>query len=169
MASSLRTASRVFRLNRRTIISRTYVSAPPTVDPLPTTRHQPSLNAADFPPSADPQLDGYPELPSTSYQYRSAKGWDDVQDRRNIGELVPEEYEALSMWTPDAPVMTAPSDAVRQLIIAVMGFVAFGVAVKAVTPERPAVPRSYPYDGLVKELGGIEENKAIAEPIEGDK
>lgn len=63
------------------------------------------------------------------------------------------------MWTPDAPVMTAPPDALRQLMIAVLGFVAFGFAVKAVTPERPAVSRSYPYDGLVKELGGIEQNK----------
>jgi len=28
-----------------------------------------------------------------------------------------------------------------------------------VKPERPAVPRSYPYDGLNAELGGLEENK----------
>ena len=27
-------------------------------------------------------------------------------------------------------------------------------------PERPVVPRQYPYDGLVKELGGLEENKS---------
>ncbi|KAG8882369.1 hypothetical protein FRB98_003749 [Tulasnella sp. 332] len=167
--ASLRTASRALRLNRRLVLARTYASAPP-IDPLPTTRHhQPSLNDADFSPSADPQLNGYPELPSTSYQYRSAKGWDDVQDRRNIGEPVPEEYEALSMWTPDAPVMTAPPDALRQFVIAVMGFVAFGVAVKAITPNRPAVPRSYPYGGLVKELGGIEQNKAVSESIEGEE
>lgn len=63
------------------------------------------------------------------------------------------------MWTPDPPVMTAPPAALRQFSLAVLCFVAFGFAVKAITPERPAVPRSYPYDGLVKELGGIEQNK----------
>jgi len=144
-------------------------SAPLTIDPPPTTkRHQPSWKESDFKPSTDPQLDGYPELPAESYQYRAAKGWDDVQDRRNIGEPVPEEYEALSMWTPDPPAMTSPGSALRQFSIAVLAFVAFGLTVKAITPEPPAVPRDYPYGGLVKELGGLEQNKASPESIEGE-
>jgi hypothetical protein len=37
------------------------------------------------------------------------------------------------------------------------------MAVKASVPERPAAPRSYPYGGLVAELGGLDENKVCSE------
>ncbi|KAG9095588.1 hypothetical protein FRC06_009646 [Ceratobasidium sp. 370] len=50
--------------------------------------------------------------------------------------------------------------ALKQFGIAVVVFIGFTLAVKASVPERPAAPRSYPYGGLVKELGGLEENKA---------
>jgi NADH dehydrogenase (ubiquinone) 1 beta subcomplex subunit 8 len=43
--------------------------------------------------------------------------------------------------------------------MAVASFIAFGFLVKAITPEPPAIRREYPFDGLVKELGGVEENK----------
>jgi hypothetical protein len=43
--------------------------------------------------------------------------------------------------------------------MAIAGFIAFGFLVKAITPEPPAIRREYPFDGLVKELGGVEENK----------
>ena len=71
-----------------------------------------------------------------------------------------EREEMYSMWGPDIPHV-APATALRHFAIAVSGFVAFGLLCKyALVPERPAVPRQYPYDGLVKELGGLEENKA---------
>lgn len=62
------------------------------------------------------------------------------------------------MWTPDVADI-APSTALKQLSFAVLGFVTFGLVVKATVPARPSVPREYPFSGLVNELGGLEENK----------
>lgn len=63
------------------------------------------------------------------------------------------------MWGPDPPPLP-PQTALRQFAIVFAGFVTFGVIVKEfLTPEAPAVRRMYPFDGLVKELGGLEENK----------
>jgi hypothetical protein len=70
-----------------------------------------------------------------------------------------EREEMYSMWGPDIPHVD-PATALRQFTIAVSGFVAFGLLCNyALVPERPAVPRQFPFDGLVKELGGLEENK----------
>lgn len=70
-----------------------------------------------------------------------------------------EREELFSMWGPDIPHVD-PSTALRHFTIAASGFVAFGLLCNYVLiPERPAVPRQYPFDGLVKELGGLEENK----------
>jgi NADH dehydrogenase (ubiquinone) 1 beta subcomplex subunit 8 len=45
-------------------------------------------------------------------------------------------------------------------MIAASGIVAVGFLIKyGLTPDMPAVRRQYPYDGLVKELGGLQENK----------
>lgn len=53
-----------------------------------------------------------------------------------------------------------PSRALKQLSIYFSGLIAFGVLVKyALIPDRLAVPREFPFDGLVKELGGVEVNK----------
>lgn len=62
------------------------------------------------------------------------------------------------MWGPDAPVVP-PQRAARNFGIAVLVFTTIGVILKASVPDRPAVPREYPYSGLVTELGGLEENK----------
>jgi NADH dehydrogenase (ubiquinone) 1 beta subcomplex subunit 8 len=72
-----------------------------------------------------------------------------------------EQEEVLSMWGPDIPPagLTGES-ALRQLLGAFAGFAALGLFIKCYgIPERPAVPREFPYDGLVKELGGVEEIK----------
>lgn len=70
-----------------------------------------------------------------------------------------EQDQLLSMWGPDKPFME-PSKALRHLSMYFAGLIAFGVTVKyALIPERLAVPREFPFDGLVKELGGIEANK----------
>ena len=76
-----------------------------------------------------------------------------------------EREELFSMWGPDIPHVD-PSTALRHFTIAASGFVAFGLLCNYVLiPERPAVPRQYPFDGLVKELGGLEENKvSLSQP-----
>ncbi|GBE87986.1 Ndufb8, NADH dehydrogenase 19kDa subunit [Sparassis latifolia] len=110
----------------------------------------------------DPQLAGYPQLPYISRQLLPPKGWEDPQMRRNFGDTLHEEEEVLSMWGPDVSPLP-PKTALRQFTIATLGFVTFGVVVNYLVPARPAVPREYPYSGLVKELGGLEENKANPE------
>jgi NADH dehydrogenase (ubiquinone) 1 beta subcomplex subunit 8 len=62
------------------------------------------------------------------------------------------------MWSPDVANI-APSTALKQLSLAILGFVTFGLVVKATVPARPSIPREYPFSGLVNELGGLEENK----------
>jgi NADH dehydrogenase (ubiquinone) 1 beta subcomplex subunit 8 len=70
-----------------------------------------------------------------------------------------EHEEMYSMWGPDIPHVD-PATALRHFTIAVSGFVAFGLLCNyALIPARPAVPRQYPFDGLAKELGGMQENK----------
>ncbi|KXN80889.1 hypothetical protein AN958_06933 [Leucoagaricus sp. SymC.cos] len=119
--------------------------------------------------SVDPVPD-YPQLPWNSRQNLPAKGWDDMLLRRNYGDPLHEQEEVLSMWGPDIPPagLTAQS-ALRQLLAAFAAFATLGFVIKNYgIPERPAVPRTFPYDGLVKELGGVEELKANPESLEGE-
>ncbi|TCD61118.1 hypothetical protein EIP91_009014 [Steccherinum ochraceum] len=118
----------------------------------------------------DPQLAGYPQLPDVSKQYRDPKAkWDDWQMRRNFGETMHEREEVFSMWGPDIPVVP-PKQALYQFSIAVLAFVTFGFTVKyALVPDRPAVPRDYPFSGLVTELGGLEANKSREESLEEEE
>ena len=62
------------------------------------------------------------------------------------------------MWGPDAPVVPPPR-ALRNFVTAFSTFGAFFAFLYYVHPEMPAIRRDYPYDGLAKELGGLEENK----------
>ncbi len=71
-----------------------------------------------------------------------------------------EEYDVLDMWSTDLPKIP-PEKAVKQLGIVTLMFIAFGFLLYKVAPESPAIPREYPYSGLVKELGGLEENKVM--------
>ncbi|KAL1949519.1 hypothetical protein VTO73DRAFT_8400 [Trametes versicolor] len=114
------------------------------------------------PEDDDPQLGDYPRLPFVSKQTRPALGWEDPQFRRNYGEPLHEQEEVLSMWGPDVPVVPPPT-ALRWFSIAVLGFVSLGTLVSYARPQIPAVRREYPFDGLVSELGGLEENKARVE------
>ncbi|KAF9560475.1 hypothetical protein CPC08DRAFT_708033 [Agrocybe pediades] len=117
----------------------------------------------------DPQLNGYPQLPWKSRQHLKPLGWDDNLTRRNFGDPLHEQEEVLSMWGPDIPPIE-PNAALRQFLLALSGFVAFGFTVKYVLlPGAPAVRREYPFDGLVKELGGLEENKARQEAVDTDE
>lgn len=62
------------------------------------------------------------------------------------------------MWGPDVSAIPQKS-AFNQVLAVTLGFVGFGYFVYKLAPESPAVPRQYPFSGLVKELGGLEQNK----------
>ncbi|KAF8554629.1 hypothetical protein OG21DRAFT_1462274 [Imleria badia] len=110
----------------------------------------------------DPQLGDYPELPWQSRQTLPPRGWWDQQMRRNFGDPVPEYEEVLSMWGPDISAVP-PRTALFQFTLAASAFVGFGFLCKFVlVPERPTVPREYPFSGLVQELGGLEDNKVCS-------
>ncbi|KAH7913581.1 hypothetical protein BJ138DRAFT_1171205 [Hygrophoropsis aurantiaca] len=114
----------------------------------------------------DPQLGDYPDLPWVSNQHLAPRGWWDQQMRRNFEDPIPENEEVLSMWGPDVPGIP-PQKALFQFTLAVTGFVGFGLLCNyALVPERPAVPREYPFSGLVRELGGLEENRAREESVD---
>ena len=70
-----------------------------------------------------------------------------------------EREELYSMWGPDVSHVN-PNTALYHFTLAFGGLTAFGFLCNyALVPERPAAPREYPFDGLVKELGELEENK----------
>lgn len=79
-----------------------------------------------------------------------------------------EQYDLLDMFGPDIPSVP-PESALKQVTAVFLGFAAFGWIVYKFAPESPAVPRGYPFSGLVKELGGMEENKAREEIIEDNE
>ncbi|KAL4064411.1 hypothetical protein V8B97DRAFT_2006505 [Scleroderma yunnanense] len=134
----------------------------------PRSRSRAASTVASKPNEPDPQLAGYPELPWLSNQALPPRGWWDQQLRRNFGDPIHEYDEVLSMWGPDV-AHVPPRKALFQFSLAVSAFVGFGFLCKyALVPDRPTVPREYPYSGLVRELGGLEENKAREFTDDGD-
>ncbi|KAI5122768.1 hypothetical protein M0805_009850 [Coniferiporia weirii] len=118
-------------------------------------------------PAKDPQLGDYPQLPDVSRGVLPPTGWWDDQMRRNFGDTLHEKDEIYSMWGLDVPKVS-PKTALFQFGVAASLFGSIMLFAYLVTPEMPAVPRSYPFDGLVRELGGLEENKATPESLEAD-
>ncbi|KAF8071833.1 hypothetical protein FPV67DRAFT_1667290 [Lyophyllum atratum] len=154
-----------------TIALRRVAAATSSTSRLATLRyarqqHARTMSTSTQKEELDPQLNGYPQLPYVSRQTLPPKGWWDNQMRRNLGDPLHEEDEVLSMWGPDVPPLP-PQTALRDLLIATSVFVGFGLLVKyALAPEPPAIRREYPFNGLVTELGGLEENKARPESID---
>ncbi|THV07343.1 hypothetical protein K435DRAFT_643703 [Dendrothele bispora CBS 962.96] len=112
--------------------------------------------------NTDPEpLKDYPIAPPGSRQWLPPTGWDDVQERRNFGDPLPEHDELMSMWGPDIPPPgVTPSTALRHFVLAALTFSGiFFVTKNVLTPEPHFTRRTYPYDGLSKELGGVDANK----------
>ncbi|ESK94712.1 nadh dehydrogenase 1 beta subcomplex [Moniliophthora roreri MCA 2997] len=138
---------RASRLATRSLVARRYASTGPAA-------FSKDLNT-------DPEpLTEYPDVQAINRQYLPPLGWQDQQLRRNFGDSLHEQDELHSMWSPDIPVVE-PKTALRHFTLAVLGFTSLFLFIKNYgTPDPHFVRRTYPYGGLVKELGGIEENKA---------
>ena len=85
MNSSLALARRAALRARAAPRLRHYVAPAATQAPAPTS---PAPMTTTMPPDDDPQLADYPRLPFVSKQTRPARGWEDMQFRRNFGETV---------------------------------------------------------------------------------
>ncbi|KAI8377958.1 uncharacterized protein BYT42DRAFT_572319 [Radiomyces spectabilis] len=118
--------------------------------PMLMTRAQSTLHTGEV--VEDPQIGDYPNLPRNSNQVRGPYGWWDPQDRRNFGEPLHEEDEIFSVWGPDLHTYS-PYKALAQLGLAALITAGFAGIVYKTYPDRPAVQRTYPYDGLKAELG----------------
>ncbi|WVQ72488.1 hypothetical protein IAR50_002043 [Cryptococcus sp. DSM 104548] len=114
----------------------------------------------------DPQLNGYPQLPDETLQRRQPLGWWDMQERKNFGEVIHESEDVIGMWGPDVH-KTSWQSALLQLSGAIGLVGAFAFFVVQVRPERPAVAREYPYNGLEQELGGV--NVARKEQVDDEE
>lgn len=64
-----------------------------------------------------------------------------------------ENEDVLGMWGPDEHKMN-PWKALGQLTLALSLFSGFTYLIAKYHITSPAIKREYPYDGLVKELGG---------------
>ncbi|KAF9927763.1 hypothetical protein FBU30_002880 [Linnemannia zychae] len=105
--------------------------------------------------TGETQIGSYPNMPMYNQQWRdgnASAGYWDKQDRRNFGETVPEEDEVLNIWSPDVWAFPA-SLGVKRLLQAAAFFLGIGYLIAETQPEPHFTRRSYPYDGLVKELG----------------
>ena len=74
------------------------------------------------------------------------------------GPQVSENDDVLSMWSPDA-LPTPPQYALRALLTMFATLGAFSGLVYMSLPDAPAVPRGFPYDGLVRELSGTDDEQ----------
>ncbi|KAI9318202.1 hypothetical protein BX666DRAFT_2018875 [Dichotomocladium elegans] len=113
-------------------------------------RAQSTLNTGEV--IEDPQIGDYPNLPRWSTQARGPYGWWDPQDKRNFGETLHEEDEILGVWGPDLHSYSTWK-ALGQLGLFVASMAGLSFVVYNTYPDRPAVKRTYPFDGLKAELG----------------
>ncbi|CAG7849199.1 SubName: Full=Uncharacterized protein {ECO:0000313/EMBL:CCA74250.1} [Serendipita indica DSM 11827] len=142
----------------RSVLLQHQSTATRTISSSARRQLEPTVGAG---PKDDPQIGSYPRLEGRSNQERSATGFWDQQYRRNFGETLHEQDEALNMFSPDLPhANISPMSALTQasLAFAILGGVM--VVLAYTRPEMPATRRTFPRDGLVDELGGWQPNKA---------
>ncbi len=92
-------------------------------------------------------------------QYRDPyKKYDDQQNRVNFGEKIHPFHDYMDMWAPDHYHQISDKFALGQLLtfFGILGAFAGFVYISDIWPDRPAMPRDYPYNGLYKDLGGRE-------------
>ncbi|CAO3610424.1 unnamed protein product [Cunninghamella blakesleeana] len=123
------------------LLNRTLVQRPIV---MTTARPQSTLNTGEI---LDPQIGDYPNLPRKSVQTRGPFGWWDPQDK----------HELFGVWAPDLHHYS-PYKALAQLVLAAGLFAGAAGIIYKTYPEPPAVKRTYPYEGLKKDLGYREDD-----------
>ncbi|KAJ1924135.1 hypothetical protein IWQ60_005429 [Tieghemiomyces parasiticus] len=105
----------------------------------------------------EPLTGDYPNLPQYPTNEKPPLGWDNMQDRRNFGDVVQEQDEILGAWGP-----TVYQGNTRTVVRDWLCFSAFIGVIAGVAylsyPRAHFTRRSYPYGGLHLELGGDPNN-----------
>ncbi|KAF3929831.1 hypothetical protein ABW20_dc0100204 [Dactylellina cionopaga] len=131
---------------------RCYASAP-----TPPPSQLPRLLTGN-PEIDDPGMnDGYSitQPPPIKRQFRDPyQKWWDPQERRNYGEPLHEDEDMLGIFTPYEYTAATPKRAA--ISFACFVAVALGVCgtIYQFYPDKPAVPREFPDNGLERALGG---------------
>lgn len=109
-----------------------------------------------------PELADYHNVEPKLAQLRDPYGTYDFQQlRRNFNEPMNIDDDLYDMWSPDYYQFVSDKTALAHNAIFFSLLLSFGgvIAYFQLNPEKPAMPRSFPYNGLAKELGsGDDEN-----------
>ncbi|CUM53569.1 uncharacterized protein AC631_02362 [Debaryomyces fabryi] len=81
--------------------------------------------------------------------------YDDQQNRRNINDPLNIEEDYYDIWSPDYFQFVSDKTALKHNGIFFSLIIGFGTAIWyfELNPAKPAMPRSYPFGGLAKDLG----------------
>lgn len=80
--------------------------------------------------------------------------WWDKQERRNFGEPVHEDNDILGVFSPEQYTHVTSNKALLSIGTFVVGFLGLCGLVSLYYPDKPSSPRTFPNNGLEKELGG---------------
>lgn len=108
------------------------------------------------------QLGDYPDIDPIPAQLKSPyKKYDDQQDRRNKEQPLSVNDDLYDMWSPDRFTHFQNSEALKYLTLFLTVFFGGAYVAAQFVPEKAAIPREFPYEGLWKESGGTEKSKAV--------
>lgn len=103
-----------------------------------------------------PEMGDYPNPPPMLAQDKDPYAkYDDQQNRRNFNDPVNFDDDYYDMWSPDYFQTVSDKTALKHNAIFFACFFGFGATIYylQLDPEKPAMPRSYPFNGLAKSLG----------------
>ncbi|KAM9934894.1 hypothetical protein OXX80_005524 [Metschnikowia pulcherrima] len=140
----LRTVQRAPRFALRSLTTKTTITDHHTGETIKLTDPKNPQNA-DY-PHVEPQFASSRD-PNLTYDFQ--------QLRRNKNEPVSLDDDLYDMWSPDYYQFVSDETALKHNGVFLSLFIGFGVLITfwQINPEKPAMPRSYPYNGLAKSLG----------------
>lgn len=107
-----------------------------------------------------PEIADYPNVAPRLAQDRDPyQKYDDPQNRRNFDEPLNINDDLYDMWSPDYFQFVSDKTALKHNAIFFSLVFGFGALIYyfELNPAKPAMPRSFPFGGLAKELGSGDE------------
>lgn len=105
---------------------------------------------------AHPEIADYPNPKPELAQYKDPYAkYDFPQLRRNYGDKLNINDDMYDMWSPDHFLFVSDKTALKHnaIFFSTILAIAAGIYFFELNPEKPAMPRAYPYNGLAKDLG----------------